>query len=63
MEEGSKRKKISKKWLILLSVAILLLVIGIIIYSIQFTIFKFSYENGNESIAKRFIVLIRTIQN
>ena len=53
MEESSKKKKISKKWIILLSVAIFLLVIGIIIYSLQFTIFKFSYENGNENIAKK----------
>lgn len=53
MEESSKRKKISKKWIILLSVVIFLLVIGIIIYSLQFTLFKFSYENGNESIAKK----------
>ena len=53
MEESSKKKKISKKWIILLSMAIFLLVIGIIIYSLQFTIFKFSYENGNENIAKK----------
>ena len=52
MEESSKKKKISKKLIILLSLSIFLLVIGIIIYSLQFKIFKFSYENGNEYIAK-----------
>ena len=53
MEESSKRKKISKKWIILLSVVIFLLVIGIIIYSLQFTLFKFLYEKGNGNIAKK----------
>lgn len=51
MEKGSKRKV--KKCIIGLSVIILVLVIGIIIYSLQFTIFEKLYENGNENAAKK----------
>lgn len=58
MEKYLKNKKICKKWLILLSIVFLLVVV-IIIYNLQFKIFKLLYESGNQNIAKQVFSINR----